>query len=103
MHHQHGDVIISTTGVNGIPKDAKPLKHKVLAEGEVTGHKHEITQGEAQLYEGTDGTLYMRVTGDNAVVEHPQHGVQEVEEGDYSIKRVQEYDPFDEVIRDARD
>ncbi len=52
--------------------DGQKLEHLTLVEGEVTGHKHHIAEGEAELYaENTE--LYLRVVSNEAVLEHEKH------------------------------
>ena len=56
---RQGDVLIipSETPVTGTK-----LPHLTLAEGEVTGHRHRISNGEAELFE-RDGVLYSNRQG----------------------------------------
>ena len=47
MYYQQGDVIVERTdNIKG-----KKLKHLVLAYGEATGHHHQVSEGEAELYD----------------------------------------------------
>lgn len=88
--YRQGDVII----IHGasIPAAAKDVGHKVLAKGEVTGHAHQITQGEALLYE-KDGVLYLRVLSDNAILTHEEHGPITLPKDDYTVLIQREYKP----------
>ena len=47
--------------------EGQKIPHLTLAEGEVTGHKHRITEGNAELYE-KDNTLYLRVFSESAMM-----------------------------------
>ena len=96
--NQQGDVILKRIKtVKG-----KKLTHLVLAEGEKTGHKHQIVKGDAELYE--DGrTLYLRVNSDSAILAHEEHAHQVIEKGDYQIGIVKEYDHFAEEARNVAD
>lgn len=96
---QHGDVIIGRT--KSIPEGAKLLNHLVVMEGEVTGHRHQIIEGEAQLYE-KDGVLYLKAKSD-CKIGHEEHGIQTITKGNYKIGRVVEYDPFEDAIRSVKD
>lgn len=49
--------------------DAQKLSHLTLAESEVTGHKHLISEGQAELSE-KDGILYLRVLSEMALLTH---------------------------------
>jgi len=53
---RQGDVILLPVQQN----QGQKLSHLTLAEGEVTGHKHRISEGQAELYE-EDDPLYLRV------------------------------------------
>ena len=98
MFYQQGDVIIEKVEeVKG-----KRLPHLILAEGEVTGHMHQITKGEAELYE-EDGTLYLRVKSDTAELTHQEHNTIVLPRGDYVVRKVREYDHFAEEARDVQD
>jgi hypothetical protein len=95
---QQGDVlVIKVEKVIG-----KKLKHLTLAEGEVTGHSHKITEGEAELYE-ENGVLYLRVNSEKAVLTHEEHHAVEIPKGDYKIGIVREYDHFFEEARNVVD
>lgn len=88
MKYRHGDVLISEVKeIKG-----KKLKHLVLAEGEVTGHAHRITEGEAELYEH-EGTLFLKVLSENAALTHEEHKRIELPKGNYEIKIQREYQP----------
>ncbi len=88
MKYRHGDVLL--TKVKTI--QGKKLDHLVLAEGEVTGHKHQITQGEAELYE-QEGTLFLHVLSEKALLTHEEHKEIELPQGDYQISLQREYSP----------
>jgi len=64
----------------------------ILAEGEVTGHKHRISQGQAELYE-KDGTLYLRVLSDIALLTHEEHQAIPIPQGNWVVKIQREYEP----------
>ena len=100
LAQRQGDVIF-ILGVK-IPEGAKKLDHKVIAEGEITGHKHEISEGKADLYE-KDGVLYMRVESEEVIVDHPEHKEQIVKKGDIEIDFPQEYDYIAEESRRLQD
>lgn len=88
MFYRHGDVIIKQVAeVKG-----KKLKHLRLAEGEVSGHAHRITEGDAELYEHK-GILYLRIKSEKASLTHEEHKMIELPKGDYEIKIQREYEP----------
>lgn len=62
---RQGDVILlSVQQVNG-----EKIHHLILAEGEVTGRKHRITEGEAEIHE-KDSTVYLRIFSEIALFNH---------------------------------
>jgi len=89
MMKRQGDLLI--VKIAGIPKDAKRKESRVLAEGEATGHMHELNAGEA--YE-KDGVLYFRVSGErSSTLLHPEHKPITFEPGEYKVVRQREYEP----------
>lgn len=96
--NQQGDVILRR--VNNV--QGKKLNHLVLAEGEHTGHKHQIIKGDAELYDH-EGTLFLRVLSDTATLAHEEHAHQVLEKGDYQIGIVREYDHFSEESKNVAD
>ena len=89
-NYRHGDVLI-------VPCKAEDVKGKedqrlTLAEGEVTGHSHQITKGEAKLFR-FDDKMYLRVQSKIATLTHEEHKALELPQGDYEIKIQQNYEP----------
>jgi len=98
MLYQQGDVLLTkVSGVKG-----KKLDHLTLAKGEHTGHHHTVTVGDAELYEH-EGTLFLRVNSEEAILTHQEHGPVTLPAGDYKVGIVQEYDHFAEEARDVQD
>lgn len=91
MLWRHGDVLIG--GVAEIPAQAQPVKHPILARGEVTGHSHRIAEPEtAQLFE-LDGVLYLDVVAALATVIHEEHKPITLPRGTYRVWIQREYSP----------
>lgn len=85
---RQGDVILLP-----VPQsEGKKQSHLTLAEGEVTGHKHRIAEGQAQLYE-KDGTLYLRVISETALLTHEEHKAISIPQSDWTIRIQREYEP----------
>lgn len=85
---RQGDVIlIPTQSIEG-----KQLSHLTLAEGEVTGHRHRISEGEAELFE-RDGTLYLKVLSPTALLIHEEHKQIAIPQGNWMIRIQREYEP----------
>jgi hypothetical protein len=97
---QQGDVIIDE--IKRIPEGALAVDHKILAEGEVTGHLHAVTEGDVQLFEKA-GILYMKVNSETATITHNEHKPVTVPKGIYTNRKVREYDIFTEQEREVRD
>jgi len=101
MKIQQGDVIIRKSA---IPEDArKYLRGRrgfVLAEGEVTGHAHVISD-DIEMYE-KNGTLFIR-NKKEVPVKHEEHNTVTVPAGEWEIRIVREYDPFEEEARKVAD
>lgn len=86
---RQGDVLI-------IPSEATAtgtkLPHLTLAEGEVTGHRHRISDGEAELFE-RDGVLYLKVLSPTAILTHEEHAQITIPQGNWEIRIQREYSP----------
>ena len=93
---RHGELLIKP--VNEIK--GKKLNHLILAEGEATGHKHEV-MGDAELYEH-EKTLYLHIS-DTSILTHPDHKTLELPIGDYEITTQREYVIGDEKYRNVAD
>ena len=65
---------------------------KCLAEGEVTGHRHRISEGEAQLFE-RNGILYLKVLSPTAILTHEEHAQVTIPQGNWKIRIQREYVP----------
>lgn len=85
---RQGDVILLPVQQT----QGQKLSHLTLAEGEVTGHKHRISEGEAELYE-KDGTLYLRVLSPKATLTHEEHQAIAIPQGSWMIRIQREYEP----------
>ncbi|MBE9208105.1 hypothetical protein IQ244_16540 [Nostoc sp. LEGE 06077] len=72
--------------------DGQKLPHLTLAEGEVTGHKHRISQGQAELSQ-KDGNLYLRVVSETALLTHEEHQAIPIPQGNWIVKIQREYEP----------
>ena len=86
---RQGDVLIipSDTSVTG-----SKLPYLTLAKGEVTGHHHRISNGEAELFE-RDGVLYLKVLSPTAILTHEEHAQVNIPQGNWEIRIQREYVP----------
>jgi len=88
---RQGDVLlIPGTAVQG--NKGNKQDHLVLALGEATGHKHQISNGQAELYE-RNGTLYLRVISEFATLSHEEHHALQIPQGDWVVRIQREYEP----------
>ena len=86
--YQQGDVLLFS--FDEIPVGKKKASNH-LAEGEATGHMHELDSG--QLYE-KNGILYFKVaTGESTTLGHPEHKPVTFAPGNYEVTRQREYTP----------
>lgn len=93
---RQGDVILLSLKQSASPAASqelgKKLPHLTLAEGEVTGHSHRISEGQAELYE-KDGILYLRVLSDTATLTHEEHKAIQIPQGSWMVRIQREYEP----------
>lgn len=97
QQYRQGDILF--VRVEQLPQFLRRVDHRVIAEGEATGHCHEAKGDNAVLLEDGNG-LYMDVTMDTPVV-HPEHKPVTLPPGFYTVVRQREYTA--EAIRRVRD
>jgi len=103
-YREHGKEII-------VPKSAKRLvptdRGHILALGEATNHMHRIAEqwaDQVEVWEDTDGTLYIKSLAPNVPITHEEHAPTPLiphRVGKRVI--VQEQSPFDEAARNVVD
>ena len=100
MYYQQGDVLIEAITV--VPDGGEKLSNRiVLAEGEATGHAHVMT-GKGLKGVAVGGDIYLTVKQPSEVT-HEEHGTILVQPGTYRVRKVREYDHFEEEARDVAD
>lgn len=88
---RQGDVFI--VPIEQLP-DGLRSRRPVLAEGEVTGHAHRVSDpATAQVYGGESDGLFMDVIADTTTIVHEEHGPITVPKGVYQIRIQREYHP----------
>ncbi|GAB4201991.1 MAG: hypothetical protein Fur006_55040 [Coleofasciculaceae cyanobacterium] len=87
---RQGDVILIS--VKKTQGEGQKLPHLTLAEGEVTGHSHRISEGQAELYE-KEGTLYLRVFSETATLTHEEHKAIQIPQGSWMVRIQRTYEP----------
>lgn len=85
---RQGDVLLSPVQMIGGVKQP----HLILAEGEVTGHRHQITDGQAELYE-KGGVLFLKVLSEFALLTHEEHRSIAIPQGTWMVRIQREYAP----------
>lgn len=89
MMKRQGDLLI--VKITAIPQDVVKRKNLILAEGEATGHMHELDKGE--VYEKS-GILYFTVEENSTTnIKHPEHKTVTFGPGTYKVVRQREYEP----------
>lgn len=87
--YRQGDVLL--VRIEAIPTNAKICPGPViLAEGEVTGHAHEIPSG-AQLWQLEEKRFVL--TQHEVELTHQEHASIRLEPGAYEVRRQREYEP----------
>lgn len=94
---RQGDVILRPLSPVYDPQNfGQPLSHLILAEGEVTGHRHQISEGQACLYQKGQ-TRYLHVVSESAILTHEEHQAIAIPQGNWLIKIQREYEPRTEL------
>lgn len=106
--YQQGDVLLS--GLHKLPSGLRKIAPKngryILAEGEHTGHSHDLKEGEVEVYVNTEGQQFVKLLTDEAYLTHNTHGPQVLRKSEYQffqVDQVKEIDPFTEEIREVQD
>ena len=102
---QQGDVVVRR--IDAIPADSIKTTPSatgfVLAEGEHTGHRHQIAVAdEVEMFE-QNSVLYLRINGEGATITHEEHAPVTLPAGNYEVGNVLEYDPFAEEMKRVQD
>ena len=86
---RQGDLLI--IAVASLPEGIKPKDNRILAEGEITGHLHELDGGDVFT---RNSELYFMVTeGSEVILTHPEHHPLIFAPGTYEVIRQREYRP----------
>ncbi len=95
---RQGDLLI--VRVDRLPIGARRIARRILAEGEATGHLHELDCG--QVYEKNGGLYFSVLDSEEAILSHPEHGPLQFERGLWKVIRQREYDPevHERYVRD---
>ena len=94
-----GDISIVEIDPKYIDKlNFKPLKKVLIAEGEITGHKHILTAEPEAMVEISQNEkgFYLKVNSGQAVLTHNKHAIQTIPQGVFFIGRQVEYNELGE-------
>ena len=91
--YRQGDVLLILRPPGAVPPTAKKLPHLTLAEGEVTGHAHKITHGQAELFDAAGQKFLRVVSAQGATLTHDEHHAHKLPQGDYQVLIQREYEP----------
>ncbi len=84
---RQGDVILlPVQQVKG-----QKVPHLTVAKGEVTGHKHRISEGQAELYEKDGICPSVLLT---ALLTHEEHKAISIPQRSWIVRIKREYEPF---------
>ena len=81
-------------------KERKKLNKPVLAEGEVTGHAHKLSEG-VEVFETTTGVREFDLPVGDVLI-HEEHGQAVLPAGQFASDRVLEIDPAAEDAKARR-
>jgi len=106
--YRHGDLLIRR--VSGLPNNVIGIPGKIIAEGEVSGHKHKLNGPVLILApkEQVPNNSYLKPpinefsqvyfdAKDDIKLTHEEHKTLEIPSGIYKVTREREYNPFDEL------
>jgi hypothetical protein len=79
----------------------KKIKGNVLADGEVTGHRHVAEGAGTAVFEVAENEREL-IAPKGATIKHEEHGAVKVD-GDRRVGQVLEYDPLTEALRPVQD
>ena len=100
MQYRQGDIFIES--VSQIPKSATPHTSRIVAYGEVTGHKHQVVEDYVDMFIDSDGHIWASSSKPWSLT-HDEHDPIEFAPGIYCLSRQREYDPVKEEHRIVAD
>jgi len=90
ISYRQGDVLLIRVKEEDIRLEKETIS-SVLAEGEATGHKHEILNGTVHNRQWSSSDKYVCSNGDT-VLAHPEHGHIKIDQGLWEVRVQREYD-----------
>ena len=88
--YRQGDILLRKIGK--LPAEIK-IKDKILAYGEVTGHKHQFKDNDecVMVYHDGNGKQYVQVLKPTKL-QHEEHDWLDIEQGNYEVIHQREFD-----------
>jgi len=87
--YRQGDLLFVEVTV--IPSSARKTGHAIIEEGEATGHKHQVLDGSAHLFE--DGNVKFLEILESATIVHEEHAPLRLPQGLFQVIKQREYEP----------
>lgn len=78
--------------VKSVPDEAEKQDHGVIAEGEMSGHKHRLSDSAKAVLMLAAGVAYVRALREVQVL-HEEHKPTVLPEGDWEVRRQDTYEP----------
>ena len=97
---QQGDVLI--VPINGISAEVTKKKDNIVAEGEVTGHMHEVIGEGVEVFCDKDGNMFVSAPKGGTIT-HQEHHKIELPVGEFKIGIVRQYDPLTDEVNRVKD
>ena len=118
--YRHGDLLI--TRINAVPQSAINISSKIIAEGEVSGHKHTLVgQATVRILPGREAghkiierverghvsinripELYFSASEDVKLT-HEEHKTLELPRGSYKVTKEREFNPCEDLTTEVLD
>ena len=89
--YRQGDILFIP--VDKIPEGSKPKGDGVIALGEATGHKHQLSQGSKAALEMVAQVMYINALLEGAEVVHNEHPPISLPPGNFQVEQQEEYHP----------
>ena len=86
--YRQGDILLRK--ISKLPQGLKQ-KDKILAYGEVTGHKHQFVDENAIVFSDGDGKQYVQILKPSQL-QHEEHDLLDLEKWDYEVIHQREFD-----------
>ena len=88
--YRQGDVLLLP--IESIPENTQKINDKILAFGEATGHKHQLTGATVQVFQDSNSNKFIEA-GQGTVLVHDEHKPLDIEQGKYQVIIQREYNP----------